>query len=64
MHPSVSWSSLCPISKQAFLQMAGILLPKELIVGKDNYLEVKGDLHTTCEMMDLMTLPVFFSNEY
>lgn len=44
--------------------MADVLLPQELIVGREKYLEVKGDLHTTCEMMDPMTLPVFFSNEY
>lgn len=44
--------------------MAGVLLPQELVTGKDNYLEAKGDLHETCEMTDLMTLPVFFSNEY
>lgn len=44
--------------------MADVLLPEELIVGQDNDLEVKGDLDKTREMMALMTLTVFFSNEY
>lgn len=44
--------------------MADVLLPEELIVGKDNDLEVKGNLDKTREMMALMTLTVFFSNEY
>lgn len=44
--------------------MADVLLPEELIVGKDNDLEVKEDLDKTCEMMALMTLTVLFSNEY
>lgn len=44
--------------------MADDVLPEELIVGKDNDLEVKGDLDKTREMMALMTLTVFFSNEY
>lgn len=43
--------------------MADVLLSEELIVGKDNDLEVKGDLDKTREMMALMTLTVFFSNE-
>lgn len=44
--------------------MAGVVLPEELIVGKDNGLEVKGDLEKTYEIMALMTLTVFFSNAY
>lgn len=44
--------------------MADVLLPEELIVGKDNDLEVKEDLDKTREMMALMTLTVLFSNEY
>lgn len=35
--------------------MADVLLSEELIVGKDNDLEVKGDLDETREMMALMT---------
>lgn len=41
--------------------MADVLLPEELIVGKDNDLEVKRDLD---KIITLMTLTVFFSNEY
>lgn len=44
--------------------MAGVVLPEELIVGKDNVLEVKGDLEKTYDIMVLMTLTVFFSNAY
>jgi len=38
--------------------MAAVPLPQELIVDKDSYLKVKGDLYKTCDMVDLMTLPV------
>lgn len=40
--------------------MADVLLPEELIVGKHNGLEVKGDLEKTCEIMALMTERVLF----
>lgn len=44
--------------------MADVLLPEVLIAGKDNGLEVKRDRDKAYEMMTLMTLTVFFSNEY
>lgn len=54
----VRCSPACPRRPHACLQMAAVPLPQELIVDKDSYLKVKGDLYKTCDMVDLMTLPV------